>query len=242
MRARGVHTYGDYARVLDADAAEYDRLLDALTINVTKLFRNWEVYASMAANVVPALWYRQTPRIRVWSAGCSSGDEPYSLGDSVSSIRVGERHARAARPRRACLARTSTASASTRRRAASSRRAISPTRPLSLRQRYFTPTAPFAVAAAIRDIVRFESRDLLSEPPPAGPVRPDRLSQRADLLRSRNARALVRDVLSCARAGRISRARQSRNDARADSVALRAGRLARADLSSRMSAEPARSA
>ena len=42
MRARGVHTYADYARVLDSDHAEYDKLLDALTINVTKLFRNWE--------------------------------------------------------------------------------------------------------------------------------------------------------------------------------------------------------
>src|SRR6476469_7084169 len=79
MRARGVHTYTDYARILDDDAAEYDRLLDALTINVTKLFRNWEAYASMAANVVPDLWARESPESRVWSAGCSSGDEPYSL-------------------------------------------------------------------------------------------------------------------------------------------------------------------
>jgi chemotaxis methyl-accepting protein methylase len=79
MRARGVHTYTDYARILDDDAAEYDRLLDALTINVTKLFRNWDVYASMSANVIPELWHRETAQIRVWSAGCSSGDEPYSL-------------------------------------------------------------------------------------------------------------------------------------------------------------------
>ena len=42
MRARGVHTFQDYSHVLDADAAEYDRLLDALTINVTKFFRNVE--------------------------------------------------------------------------------------------------------------------------------------------------------------------------------------------------------
>src|SRR5439155_523577 len=35
MRARGVHTFEDYARLLDGDAAEYDLLLDALTINVT---------------------------------------------------------------------------------------------------------------------------------------------------------------------------------------------------------------
>src|SRR6266576_4023237 len=36
MRARGVHTFDDYARLLDQDAHEYDLLLDALTINVTK--------------------------------------------------------------------------------------------------------------------------------------------------------------------------------------------------------------
>ena len=53
MRARGVHTYDDYARLLDADAAEYEKLLDVLTINVTKLFRNWETYRQLAETVVP---------------------------------------------------------------------------------------------------------------------------------------------------------------------------------------------
>ena len=55
MRARGVHTYADYARVLDSDQHEYDKLLDALTINVTKLFRNWETYTVLRERVVPAL-------------------------------------------------------------------------------------------------------------------------------------------------------------------------------------------
>ena len=77
MRARAVHTYADYARVLDADPREYDLLLDALTINVTKLFRNWETYAAMAREVVPALWSRGDRPLRVWSAGCASGEEPY---------------------------------------------------------------------------------------------------------------------------------------------------------------------
>src|ERR1051325_2836802 len=79
MRARGVHTYRDYARLLDADGGEYDRLLDALTINVTKLFRNWEAYAALASTAIPALWSSENPSIRVWSAGCSSGEEPYSI-------------------------------------------------------------------------------------------------------------------------------------------------------------------
>ena len=78
-RARRAHLRGLRADSRHATWREYDRLLDALTINVTKLFRNWEAYAAIAATVVPALWHRETPQIRVWSAGCSSGEEPYSL-------------------------------------------------------------------------------------------------------------------------------------------------------------------
>ena len=47
MRARGVHTYDDYSRVLDTDPHEYDLLLDALTINVTKCFRNLETWQAL---------------------------------------------------------------------------------------------------------------------------------------------------------------------------------------------------
>ena len=56
LRARNVATYEDYAALLDADQREYDRLLDTLTINVTKLFRNWETFAAIERHVVPALW------------------------------------------------------------------------------------------------------------------------------------------------------------------------------------------
>lgn len=78
MRARGVHTFGDYARVLDQQPDEYDLLLDALTINVTRFFRNPETYAVLQHRVVPDLAARAGP-LRVWSAGCASGEEPYSL-------------------------------------------------------------------------------------------------------------------------------------------------------------------
>jgi chemotaxis methyl-accepting protein methylase len=168
MRARGVHTYRDYARVLDADAGEYDRLLDALTINVTKLFRNWEVYASLAAKVVPELWYRPSPRIRVWSAGCSSGDEPYSL--AILFHRFAAVNGVLSR-----IARVSVLGTDIDRQCldAAARGEFEESdfmeTPAELRSRYFSPTEPFTVAPAIRDIVRFQSRDLLNEVPPPGP-------------------------------------------------------------------------
>ncbi len=169
MRARGVHTYGDYARVLDADGNEYERLLDALTINVTKLFRNWETYEVIAQKVVPALWERPIPVINVWSAGCSSGEEPYSLaalfhrqaesaghlGDLVRRVRVlgSDIDAR-------CLVDAE--------RGSFEEGDFAET-PTTLRQRYFAPAAPFTIIPEVKRLVRFERRDLLAETPPPGP-------------------------------------------------------------------------
>jgi chemotaxis methyl-accepting protein methylase len=167
MRARGVHTYEDYARVLDHDDAEYDRLLDALTINVTKLFRNWDVYASIATNVVPALFTSERPRIRVWSAGCSSGDEPFSLAIlfhryAATAGMLGQ------------LGRVEIVGTDIDRRCLEAAERgqfedgdFSDT-PDELRRRYFSPVRPFTVVRSIRNLVRFESRDLIRELPPPG--------------------------------------------------------------------------
>jgi chemotaxis protein methyltransferase CheR len=167
MRARGVHTYDDYARILDVDADEYDRLLDVLTINVTKLFRNWDVYASIAANVVPVLWHRGTPSIRVWSAGCSSGQEPYSLAVLFHRYaatngmlpQIGRVQIVGTDIDRQCLA-------------AAERGQFEPAdfsdTPDDLRSRYFSATSPSTISAGVRGLVRFERRDLLGEPAPRG--------------------------------------------------------------------------
>jgi chemotaxis protein methyltransferase CheR len=79
MRARGVHTYGEYARLLTADRAEYDSLVDTLTINVSKFFRNPEVWDVIRERVLPALHELNVPEIRAWSAGTASGEEAYTL-------------------------------------------------------------------------------------------------------------------------------------------------------------------
>ncbi len=168
MRARGVHSYRDYARLLDDDTEEYERLLDALTINVTKLFRNWEVYASVAANVIPALWMLDTPLVRIWSAGCSSGEEPYSLAVLL------HRHATAfgniGRLGRVGILGTDIDKASL---AAAARGVFDEgdfaDTPEELRKAYFSRVAPFSVLPVVKQMVRFQEHDLLRDPPPAGP-------------------------------------------------------------------------
>src|SRR5207253_6451415 len=79
MRAKGAFTPSEYASILDGDPREYERLIRSLTVNVTKFFRNWETYAAIEKKVIPALWERGEERLSVWSAGCASGEEPYSV-------------------------------------------------------------------------------------------------------------------------------------------------------------------
>ena len=55
MRACGVHTYADYQALLDRSPAEYERLRDALTINVTRFYRNAETWNLLRRDLIPPL-------------------------------------------------------------------------------------------------------------------------------------------------------------------------------------------
>jgi chemotaxis methyl-accepting protein methylase len=167
MRARGAHTYLEYARVLDNDAREYDLLLDALTINVTKLFRNWETFAAIERQIIPALLSRDEPSIRVWSAGCASGEEPYSL--AILFHRFATTHGAVQWLSRLSILgtdidRSSLAAAE---RGVFGEAAFADT-PHDVRAAYFSAQPPFAVSATVRPLVRFERRDLLREAPTSG--------------------------------------------------------------------------
>lgn len=82
LRARGLKTYVDYARVLDQDPTEYDRLFNDLTIKVTSFFRDEVAFKALEDIVLPALIHRGTETqrcLRIWSAACATGQEPYSI-------------------------------------------------------------------------------------------------------------------------------------------------------------------
>jgi chemotaxis protein methyltransferase CheR len=59
------------------DPAAMDRLAFELSINVTSMFRDPTFYATLRTKVIPLL--RTYPFIRIWNAGCSTGEETYSL-------------------------------------------------------------------------------------------------------------------------------------------------------------------
>ncbi len=166
LRARNVATYEEYAALLDADQREYEKLLDALTINVTKLFRNWETYAALERHVVPALWSASDEALRVWSAGCASGEEAYSLAILF------HRHAAAAGQERHLdrlgvtgtdIDRDSLQAAA---RAAYVESAFADT-PAEIRRAYFSGGSPAVVDPRIRALVHFSSHDLIRHPMPS---------------------------------------------------------------------------
>lgn len=83
LRAAGVSDLAGYCRRLDADPGELRRLVEALTVNVSEFFRNPGAFRALHRTVLPALVAKRRAEsgrsIRVWSAGCATGEEPYSL-------------------------------------------------------------------------------------------------------------------------------------------------------------------
>ncbi len=79
MRACGAASYADYLTLIDREPAELVRLREALTINVTRVYRNPETWERLRRDILPALVMRRRGVVRAWSAGCSSGEEAYTI-------------------------------------------------------------------------------------------------------------------------------------------------------------------
>ncbi len=100
LRALGLHSYRQYADYIETHPEEYAKLVDTLTINVTEFFRDAPVFDLIRSQVLPELVASRLAArqrmIRVWSAGCATGEEPYSiamalleaLGDDARHMRV----------------------------------------------------------------------------------------------------------------------------------------------------------
>jgi chemotaxis protein methyltransferase CheR len=90
MRASGAHTYSEYQAVLDRDPEEYERLKDTITINVTRFYRNAETWNLVRKTLLPQVCSEDRPEVRAWSAGCASGEEPYTLAMLIADHLEGQ--------------------------------------------------------------------------------------------------------------------------------------------------------
>lgn len=162
MISVGSSTFEHYLALLRADEHEALRLLDRVTIKVSRFYRNPVTFDALRLTVLPALAAANPGRpLRIWSAGCGCGEEPYTLAMLLDEAGIpGTVEATDIDP-------------GALERAALGRRYVSATLselPLELRNRYLEPEdGGYTVRKSLRDRVRFSRHDLSAElGPPAG--------------------------------------------------------------------------
>lgn len=81
MQRAGVSEMGEFARALAKGGADWDDLIEEVTVRETYFYRTPEHFELVRSHVLPALRRARGPEhgVRAWSAGCASGEEAYSL-------------------------------------------------------------------------------------------------------------------------------------------------------------------
>ncbi|HVE74780.1 MAG TPA: CheR family methyltransferase [Mycobacteriales bacterium] len=204
LRETGVGDVETYLALVSTDAQERQRLLDEVTIQETHFFRNPPQIRALRTHVLPELVRHASThgrRLRIWSAGCSTGEEPYTIAMALRELLpstvgwdvkvlatdVSERALTAARAARYGA------------------RAVALATPEDL-ERFFAPlgNATWEVRPDVRELVEFRHHNLVTEPVPLPPDEP------ADLILCRNVtiyfqrettRALMSRLHSCLRDG-----------------------------------------
>jgi two-component system CheB/CheR fusion protein len=166
MALHQIESIEDYVRYLQKSPPEVDALFRDLLIGVTSFFRDPQAFQALEEQVIPQIFDNTPPGsvIRVWSTGCSTGEEAYSIAillqERMEALKQGwtlqvfasdiDRHAIAAA--RAAVYPASVAAD------------ISPQR----LARFFTAEADgsaYRINKSIRDLLVFSEHDLLRDPP-----------------------------------------------------------------------------
>jgi chemotaxis protein methyltransferase CheR len=74
-----INSYNTYVEAIKKDKALFDEFVNYLTINVSEFYRNPEQWKLLEQEILPYLTELYGKNLKIWSAACSTGDEPYSL-------------------------------------------------------------------------------------------------------------------------------------------------------------------
>jgi chemotaxis protein methyltransferase CheR len=91
MSRVGVKTIEDYIALLKVDRMQRQKFLDFITINVSEFFRNPEIFEELKIKLKGDL-LSQNNYLKIWSAACSIGAEPYSVAIYLDELSPGGRH------------------------------------------------------------------------------------------------------------------------------------------------------
>lgn len=80
----GAKSYDEFVQMIKTDKDKFEQFVNFLTINVSEFYRNPDQWKLMDEQVIPKIIKEQKRPIKIWSAACSTGDEPYSLAMAFS--------------------------------------------------------------------------------------------------------------------------------------------------------------
>lgn len=83
---KGFKSFQDYYQHVAADRDALHELLDRMTINVSEFYRNYKRWEVLQTKILPELIKKNSGTIKVWSAACSTGEEPYTLAMILSQL------------------------------------------------------------------------------------------------------------------------------------------------------------
>jgi len=175
MDRLGTDSFERYLDTLQASADEFNALFNTILINVTTFFRDSPAWEFLTSDVIPGLVAGIGPNdpIRVWSAGCASGEEPYSLAMVLAEALGVEAFSRRVKIYATDVDEHALAQA----RAASYETKAVESVPKELLEKYFDRTADrYNIRKDLRRAVIFGRNDLVRDAP----------ISRVDLLSCRN--------------------------------------------------------
>jgi chemotaxis protein methyltransferase CheR len=171
LRALGVRTFREYRRIVAADDQEQIRMCNAITTNLTAFFREPHHFEHLRDQVLPGFREQGNgKRLRVWSAGCSTGEEAYSIAMAILEV-IPEAHDWNVRILATDLDSDVLNTAAAGQYAAERMKGLSEGR----LRRFFTEHKErghltFAVRPELRALVTFKQLNLMQPLPMAGPL------------------------------------------------------------------------
>ena len=164
MQVRATQSLPDYLRLLEADTSEHKLLLNDLLIGVTNFFRDREAFETLERDVMPVLFRdrKAGDEVRTWVAGCSTGEEAYS----VAMLLADQAALMTNPPAYQVFASDIDASA-----IATARAGLYPVSivtdvpPARLRQYFTRDDGRYHIRKTIRDRILFAEHNLLRDPP-----------------------------------------------------------------------------
>ena len=156
INKNGLREYDKYVQLIKTDKMRFEEFVNYLTINVSEFYRNADQWMLLDKEIIPELIGRFGKNLKIWSAACSTGDEPYSLVMALSRhLPLNQIHIMATDLDKQVIAKAKVGLYSEKSVAAV---------PDDLKRKYFTKIGPsYQISQEIKDRVEFKEHNLLKD-------------------------------------------------------------------------------